>query len=218
MNFDLSYLAHIAPALLRGAVVTIEITILGTLLAAVLGLFLAMLNRSRFAVVRHASAAVVLFVRNTPLLIQLFFLYYVMPQFGVALPALFVGVVALGIHYASYMAEVYRAGIAAVPRGQWEAAHALNMSRPMMWRRVILPQALPPVIPPLGNYAIAMFKETPLLATIGILEMMGMGLAEAARSYRYYEPLTMVGILFLIFSLISAVLVRLLENKFANRT
>lgn len=218
MNFDLAYLAQIAPALLRGAVVTVQITILGTLLAAVLGLVLAMLNRSRFAVVRHASAAVVLFVRNTPLLIQLFFLYYVMPQFGVALPALFVGVVALGIHYASYMAEVYRAGIAAVPRGQWEAAHALNMSRPMMWRRVILPQALPPVIPPLGNYAIAMFKETPLLATIGILEMMGMGLAEAARSYRYYEPLTMVGILFLIFSLISAVLVRLLENKFANRT
>lgn len=218
MSFNLDYLANIAPLLLRGALVTVQITALGTLLAALVGLGLAMLNRSRFAPVRYATTSVVLFVRNTPLLIQLFFLYYVMPQFGVALPALFVGVVALGIHYASYMAEVYRAGIAAVPRGQWEAAHALNMSRSLAWRRVILPQALPPVIPPLGNYAIAMFKETPLLATIGILEMMGMALAEAARSYRYYEPLTMVGILFLIFSLISAVIVRLLESKFANRT
>jgi polar amino acid transport system permease protein len=198
--------------------VTVQVTIMGTILAAILGLGVAMLNRSRFAPVRFVTQAVVLFVRNTPLLIQLFFLYYVLPLFGVSMSAIFTGVVALGVHYAAYMSEVYRAGIAAVPRGQWEAAHALNMTRTQTWRRVILPQAVPPIIPPLGNYAIAMFKETPILATIGILEMMGMGLAEAARSYRYYEPLTLVGILFLIFSLVSAVAIRLLEKKFVHKS
>jgi polar amino acid transport system permease protein len=218
VNFDLNYLAKITPALLQGAIVTVQVTIMGTILAAILGLGVAMLNRSRFAPVRFVTQAVVLFVRNTPLLIQLFFLYYVLPLFGVSMSAIFTGVVALGVHYAAYMSEVYRAGIAAVPRGQWEAAHALNMTRAQTWRRVILPQAVPPIIPPLGNYAIAMFKETPILATIGILEMMGMGLAEAARSYRYYEPLTLVGILFLIFSLVSAVAIRLLEKKFVHKS
>jgi len=218
VNFDLNYLAKITPALLQGAIVTVQVTIMGTILAAILGLGVAMLNRSRLAAVRYVTQVVVLFVRNTPLLIQLFFLYYVLPLFGISMSAIFTGVVALGVHYASYMSEVYRAGIAAVPRGQWEAAHALNMTRARTWHRVILPQAIPPIIPPLGNYAIAMFKETPLLATIGILEMMGMGLAEAARSYRYYEPLTLVGILFLIFSLVSAVSIRFLEKKFAEKS
>ncbi|MBM2712929.1 ectoine/hydroxyectoine ABC transporter permease subunit EhuD [Mesorhizobium caraganae] len=217
MNFDLTYLLQIAPLLLKGAVVTVQATVLGTLLAAVLGLLMAILTRSRLRIVRYATTAVVLFVRNTPLLIQLFFLFYILPQFGIALPTYLTGVIALGIHYAAYMSEVYRAGITAVPRGQWEAAHALNMPRALVWRRIILPQALPPIIPPLGNYAIAMFKDTPVLATIGILEMLGVALAEANRSYRYYEPLTMVGILFLIFSLFSAVAVRLLEKRYAAR-
>lgn len=217
MNFDLAYMTEITPLLLKGAVVTIQATVLGTLLAAILGLGLAILNRSRFRLVRHATTAAMLFVRNTPLLIQLFFLFYILPQYGIALPAFLTGTIALGIHYSTYMAEVYRAGIAAVPRGQWEAAYALNMSRPQMWRRVILPQAIPPIIPALGNYAVSMMKETPLLATVGILELLGMALFEAARTYRYYEPLTMVGIIFLIFSLVSAVIIRMLEKRFAAR-
>ncbi len=217
MNFDLSYMMQITPLLLKGATVTIQATVLGTLLAAVLGLGLAILNRSRFRLVRHATTAIMLFVRNTPLLIQLFFLFYILPQYGISLPAFLTGTIALGIHYSTYMAEVYRAGIGAVPRGQWEAAYALNMSRPQMWIRAILPQAVPPIIPALGNYAVSMMKETPLLATVGILELLGMALFEAARTYRYYEPLTMVGIIFLIFSLISAVMIRMLEKRFATR-
>ncbi|MBN9058710.1 MAG: ABC transporter permease subunit, partial [Rhizobiales bacterium] len=99
----------------------------------------------------------------------------------------------------------------------WEAAYALNMTRRQMWLRVVLPQAIPPIIPALGNYTVSMLKETPLLATVGILELLGMALFEAARTYRYYEPLTLVGIIFLIFSLISAVLIRMLEKRFATR-
>ncbi|MCX5569962.1 ectoine/hydroxyectoine ABC transporter permease subunit EhuD [Kaistia nematophila] len=217
MIFDLSYMLQITPLLLKGAVVTLQATVLGTLLAAILGLGLAILNRSRFRLVRHATTAVMMFVRNTPLLIQLFFLFYVLPQYGIALPAFVTGTIALGIHYSTYMAEVYRAGIAAVPRGQWEAAYALNMTRRQMWLRVVLPQAIPPIIPALGNYTVSMLKETPLLATVGILELLGMALFEAARTYRYYEPLTLVGIIFLIFSLISAVLIRMLEKRFATR-
>ncbi|MCB1486316.1 MAG: ectoine/hydroxyectoine ABC transporter permease subunit EhuD [Bauldia sp.] len=217
MIFDLSYLFQIVPLILKGAIVTLEATVLGTILAAVLGLLFALLVRSRFAALRYVTTGVILFIRNTPLLIQIFFLFYILPQYGIAMPAFLTGTVAIGLHYATYMSEVYRAGIAAVPRGQWEAAFALNMSQPQIWRRVILPQAIPPVIPALGNYAIAMFKETPLLATIGILEMLGMALAEAAKTYRYYEPLTLVGIVFLIFSLLSSIGVRYLEKRFAVR-
>ncbi len=217
MIFDPAYLLQIAPLILQGAIVTLEATLFGTVLAAVLGLLFALLVRSRLALVRHAATAAILFIRNTPLLIQIFFLFYILPQYGISMPAFLTGTVAIGVHYATYMSEVYRAGIAAVPRGQWEAAFALNMSKAQIWRRIILPQAIPPVIPALGNYAIAMFKETPLLATVGILEVLGMALAEAANTYRYYEPLTLVGIVFLVFSLVSSLGVRYLEKRFAVR-
>lgn len=217
MNFDMGYMLAIAPLLLRGALVTIEVTILGTVLAAFLGLLLAIVNRSTITWVRAVARSIILFIRNTPLLIQLFFLFYVLPQYGVAIPPFMTGVIALGIHYATYMAEVYRAGIAAVPRGQWEAAHALGMVRSKTWVRIILPQALPPIIPVLGNYAVAMLKDTPILATVGILELLGTALSEAANTYRYYEPLTLVGIVFLIFSLASAFIIHILEKRFAIR-
>ena len=128
---------------------------------------------------------------------QLFFLFYILPGYGLTLDALTTGVLALGLHYSSYTAEVYRSGIQGVPRGQWEAATALNFSPVQTWRRVILPQAIPPVIPALGNYLIGMFKDTPLLATITVLELLGTALTEAGRTFRYLEPITLVGLIFL---------------------
>src|SRR5690606_29780824 len=106
------------------------------------------------------------------LLIQLYFLYYVLPTTGIVLSPMVTGVIGLGLHYSSYTAEVYRAGINAVPRGQWEAARSLHLNRWQTYRHVILPQAIPPMIPVLGNYLIAMFKDTPLLSAITIVEML----------------------------------------------
>ena len=213
MNFDYAYALDILPQLLLGAVITLEATIGGMILAMILGLVLALMQMAPYRALEWPARGFVSFVRGTPLLIQLYFLFYVLPLYGMVFDPLLTGVLGLGIHYATYLSEVYRAGIQAVPRGQWEASTALNLSRVDMWRRIILPQAVPPMIPVFGNYLIAMFKDTPLLATITVLELLGTAQAEAAWSYRYFEPYTIVGLIFLILSLPSAWLVQKLEAR-----
>jgi polar amino acid transport system permease protein len=157
------------------------------------------------------------FIRSTPLLVQLYFLFFVLPDTGIRLSALTTGVLALGLHYSAYTAEVYRAGIEGVPREQWEAALALNMKPWHTWFAVILPQALPPVIPAMGNYLVAMFKDTPMLAAITVMELLQTAKLIGAESFRYLEPLTLVGLLFLAISLLSSRLIHALEARFASR-
>jgi polar amino acid transport system permease protein len=161
---------------------------------------------------RWTVGGVVEFIRSTPLLIQIFFLYYVMPEFGLTMSAMLTGVVALGLHYGTYCSEVYRAGLANVPKGQWEASIALNLSTWTTFKNVILPQAIPPVVPALGNYLVALFKETPLLSVIAVMELMQTAKILGSESFRYVEPITLVGAFFLVFSLISSALIRRLER------
>lgn len=211
--FDWSFALEILPTLGSALVITIQATVLGMLVAATLGLVLAMLRRSRLRMVSLPTAFVIEFVRSTPLLVQMYFLFYVLPLTGAKMSPLTTGIVALGVHYATYCAEVYRAGIEAVPRGQWEAATALNMSR---WRTavgVVLPQAIPPVVPALGNYLVAMFKDTPLLSAITVVELLQQSKMIGAATFRYTEPLTLVGLLFLALSLVAAWGVRGLEAR-----
>src|SRR5690606_17318826 len=159
------------------------------------------------------TALLVEFVRSTPLLVQMYFLFYVLPASGVQLTPLATGILALGVHYAAYCAEVYRAGIEAVPRGQIEAATALNLSA---WRTatgVVLPQAIPPVVPALGNYLVAMFKDTPLLSAITVVELLQQSKIIGSTTFRYTEPLTLVGAMFLVLSLVAAWGVRRLERR-----
>ncbi|MBM4407542.1 MAG: ectoine/hydroxyectoine ABC transporter permease subunit EhuD [Chloroflexi bacterium] len=217
MTFDVDYAIRILPTLLNATVVTFQATIWGMTFAVVGGLVLAILRMSRFRPVSATAGFYIEFIRSTPLLTQLFFLFYILPLYGLALSAFVTGVLALGLHYSSYTAEVYRAGITGVPRGQWEAATTLNLGPLQTWRLIILPQAIPPVIPALGNYLVSMFKDTPLLATITVLELLGTALTEAGLSFRYLEPITIVGAIFLALSLPSALLVRGLERRFATR-
>jgi polar amino acid transport system permease protein len=214
--FDLDYTLGLLPILAKGLIVTVQASLLGMALALVLGLLLAIARRSRLRPLAWASAGWIEFVRSTPLLIQLYFLYYVLPEIGLGMPALVTGVLALGLHYSCYCAEVYRAGIEAVPRGQWEAARALGLRGPRLWSVVILPQALPPQLPALGNYLIAMFKDTPLLSAITVMELLQVARISAAEQFRYLEPLTLVGLAFLLLSLVAAQGVRLLEARYAN--
>jgi polar amino acid transport system permease protein len=216
MTFDFDYAASILPILLRGTLITLLATFGGMALALVGGLALAVARLSPSVALRAISGAYVDFVRGTPLLIQLFFLFYVLPKFGMALPPLMTGVLALGLNYSAYTAEVYRAGILAVPSGQWEAAIAINLSSFRTWTRIILPQAIPPMIPALGNYALGMYKETPLLVTITVQELLGAALAQASNSFRFIEPLTLVGAIFLAISYPAALLVRRLERRFGQ--
>jgi polar amino acid transport system permease protein len=216
MLWDWNYALEILPDLLRAAVITIEATLLGFVLAAALGLVLAILRMLGPLTAGPASVFVEV-VRSTPLLVQIFFLYFVLPKFGVSLDAFTAGVLALGVHYATYCSEVYRAGIESIPRGQWEAATALNLSLPTTFRDIILPQAIPPVVPALGNYLVALFKETPLLSAIAVLELMQTAKIMGSETFRYTEPITMVGLLFLIMSLVSAALIRRVERLFRWR-
>ncbi|HEY7765659.1 MAG TPA: ectoine/hydroxyectoine ABC transporter permease subunit EhuD, partial [Aestuariivirgaceae bacterium] len=155
-------------------------------------------------------------IRSTPLLIQIFFIYFVLPNFGIVLDAFAAGVLAIGIHYAAYCSEVYRAGFDNVHRGQWEAAVALNLGSWTTFRDIILPQAIPPIIPALGNYLVALFKETPLLSAIAVLELMQTAKIIGSETFRYTEPITLVGLFFLAMSLISAMGIRVVEG-FINR-
>ena len=203
----------ILPMLLRGMVVTIQATLLGMGIALVLGLVFALLKMVPLKIIAWPVNFILEFVRNTPLLVQLYFLYFVLPDFGIVLPAFLTGAIALGIQYSAYTAEVYRAGLQAVEQGQHEAAIALNLPGWLAFRDVIIPQAIPRILPALGNYLISMLKDTPLLSTVTVLEMMGVANIIGDRTFRYFVPLTMVGGLFLALSLFSAWLVRILERR-----
>jgi polar amino acid transport system permease protein len=216
-DWDWEYTWRILPDLLDGLWVTVQATFFGIILAMVLGLVFALLRRSEIRAISWPAAWVVEFIRSTPLLVQLFMLFYVLPKYGIRMDAFTTGVVALGIHYGSYTSEVYRSGIEGVPRGQWEASTALNLSTVTTWTRVVLPQAIPVVIPALGNYLIAMFKEVPLLATITVLDVLGEGRAACTRSFQCVEPYTMVGVLFLAISIPASVFVRQLEVRLARQ-
>jgi polar amino acid transport system permease protein len=211
MFWDWEYTWEIVPVLAEASIVTIEATVLGFILAATVGLLLAILRMSPTRWISLPAAGFIEFVRSTPLLIQIFFIYFVLPEFGITLGALTAGVLALGLHYGSYCSEVYRAGLENIPRGQWEASIALNLSPYHTFRDIIIPQAVPPVVPALGNYFVALFKETPLLSAIAVLELMQTAKILGSETFRYTEPITLVGLYFLLFSLIAAALVRRLE-------
>jgi polar amino acid transport system permease protein len=150
-------------------------------------------------------------------LVQLYIFFYVLPRYGVRIPPFTLGVLALGLHYGTYTSEVYRAGIDAIEHGQWDAARALNFSARWTWTRIILPQAIPPMVPALGNYLIGIFKETPQLIAITVVELLTTALAIGTRTFRYLEPITMVGILFFLISYPSSLLVQRLEARYARQ-
>jgi polar amino acid transport system permease protein len=212
MFWDWAFTWEILPLLARASLITIEATILGFLIAGILGLFFAIGRLFGPKWLSIPLTGVIEVIRSTPLLIQIFFIYFVFPEVGVSLDAMTAGVLALGIHYATYCSEVYRAGLINIARGQWEASTALNLPTFKTFRDVIIPQAIPPVVPALGNYLVALFKETPLLSAIAVMELMQTAKIIGSENFRYTEPITLVGIIFLLFSLIAAGLIKLVEG------
>jgi polar amino acid transport system permease protein len=217
MEWDWAFVWMILPTLGEGVIVTIEATLMGTIVAMLAGLALAIARRSSNKLISRPAGFFAEFVRGTPLLVQLYFLFYILPDLGILLPPLLAGVIGLGLHYATYTAEVYRTGIDNIPRGQWEAAKAINLDARQTWIHIIIPQAIPPMIPALANYFVAMFKETPLLAAITVLELMNQARSLANYYYKYVEPMTLVGLFFLAVSIPSVIGLRYLERRFRQR-
>lgn len=216
MIWDWSYFLEVIPPLLGGLVVTVEATLLGMVVGLILGLVFALAKRSRRRSVSLPVTLLIEGLRSMPLLILLYALFYVLPYVHVVLPALVVGFGGLGLYYSSYIAEVYRAGIEGVPRGQWEAARVLGLPGYRRWRAVILPQAIPAVLPALGNQMVAMFKDTSVLSTVTVLELVAAARNEVALSYRYLEPFTLVAILYFVVSYLSSIGIHQLERRLAR--
>ncbi|MFD6952728.1 ectoine/hydroxyectoine ABC transporter permease subunit EhuD [Nocardiopsis sp. TSRI0078] len=210
MMWDFQWTLQILPDLMDGLAVTVQITVLGYLIALVLGLLIAIVRRAPFVgAVLHAAME---FVRTTPLLIQVVFVFLLAPAY---ISPMTVGIVVIGVHYAAYTAEVYRSGIEGVAKGQWEAARALSLPARRTWGAIVLPQAIRKVIPALGNYLIATFKDTPLLIAIGVGELLTEAQQIGSASFRVVEVYTVVGFLFLLVSIPSAILLRRLERRYA---
>jgi polar amino acid transport system permease protein len=213
MVWNWNYTIEVFPILLKTLWITISATLVAFIVAAILGLVFALARRSKIKVISYVSYWVIEFIRITPPLVQLFFIFYVLPHWGIQLTPFVAGVLGLGIHYSTYLSEVYRSGIDSVDQGQWEAATSLNFSPLQKWRIVILPQAIRPVIPMMGNYLITLFKETPLLSSITVIELLGRAKILGSESLRYLELITLVGLFFLIISYTASLLVKWIESR-----
>lgn len=191
--------------------VTLLVTVVGTIIAAVLGLIIAVLIRQLPRPLSWLVTWIANFIRMTPIVVQLLVVFYGL----VWLEPIIIALIVYGVHYSTYMSEVYRAGIDSVPTGQWEATTALSMPAGRTWRRVVIPQALRSTVPSLGNYAISMFKDTPFLIAISVMEMVTTALEIGGFTYRYIETITIAGLIFLVASYFTAVLVNQLEKRLA---
>ena len=213
----LAYAISILPILGIGLIVTLEATICGFAIAMVVGLLFALLRRANSRLITWPVGLIVEFLRDTPLLIQLFFLFYVLPDFGIVLPAFLTGALALGLQYSAYTSEVFRAGLDAIGRGQWEAATALNLSRAQTYRDVVIPQAIPRIVPALGNYLVSMLKDTPVLSVITVVDMLNLANLIGDRTFEYLVPLSMVGLIFLILTIGCSALIHVIERVLPKR-
>ena len=215
MTWDNDFALSILPDLLAGLWVTIKITLLSFALSLAIGLVVAVIRYLKIPVVSKLLTFYVVFVRGTPLLVQLYLVYYVLPEYGVTLSTFMTGVIVLGVNYSAYTAEVYRAGIEGVPPGQWEAATALSLPAGRTWSKVVLPQAVKPVIAVLGNYLIQMFKDSAILFAITVVELMRVANTIGSREFRYLEPFTIAAMLYLVVSYTSSLAVKRLERRYA---
>lgn len=217
LQWKWEFVGDITPRLIEATGNTLIAAGAGYAIALVLGLFLALVQRTRYRPLTFVVREVVEFIRSTPLILQIFFIFYVGPQFGIRLSPWMSGMIAIGLHYSCYLSEVYRGGIESVAKGQWEAAVALNMTTVQKYRRVIIPQAIPPALAGMGNYLVGIFKDTPMLSVIGVAELIHTANAIGSENYRFLEPYTMVGIIFLVISLPAAGLIWLFEGYIRRR-
>ncbi|WP_338828629.1 amino acid ABC transporter permease [Bradyrhizobium sp. 27S5] len=204
------------PILLQGVWLTIVVTIGSLLLSTALGLVWALMRVSGIRILTGLSAGLINVIRGIPIIVLLFYIYFVMPDFGIALSALQAAIIGLGIAYSAYQAENFRAGIEAIDKGQIEAAQTIGMGWWLTMRRVVLPQAVRIILPPYGNIMIMMLKDSSQASTITVAELALQGKLIASSTFKNTSVFTLVALMYLTMSIPLILLVRHFENK-ANR-
>jgi His/Glu/Gln/Arg/opine family amino acid ABC transporter permease subunit len=213
MYFSITDMISFLPRLLQGAELTILVSLLSFGLAIIVGLLVGVARISRFWPLRALATPYVQFIRGTPLLLQLFFIYYVLPYGGLVLLPFTSAVWGLTLNYSAYMAEVFRGGILAIPKGQWEAGLSVGMSRRLLLRRIILPQALRIVVPAIGNFFVSIFKDSALVSVITMKDLMFTGEILAAATFRHFEIFAEVAVIYFAISYPAAKLVEYIEAR-----
>ncbi|WP_219469967.1 amino acid ABC transporter permease [Nonomuraea rhizosphaerae] len=216
MTWDWQYAWSIMPALLSGVRETFVVTLAAGALALGLGMLIAVAGWFAPGRVKLLVRGFVELARGLPILVLLFFAFYALPQYGVVLSPYTTGVLVLGVVYGAYCSEVYRGGIVSLPRGMWDACAALNLPRRTTWARVILPMVVRNSVGALGAYIIVIYKQTALLVTIGVPVLLTTAQTAGYASYRYLEPYTLAGVLYLLLNLPSMWMVRALERRVAR--
>ncbi len=220
MSLDLNFAPVFASsdALLAGTLVTIEITLCALILGCVLGLIIgiARMNPQRKAAYGIASAYVAI-IRGTPLLVQLFIWYYGLPRLGVMLPSFFCGVIGLGLYSAAYISEIVRGAITSIDRGQNEAARSLGMSAKQAMMKIILPQAVVRMLPPLGNEFIALIKNSALVSLITIHDVMQQGNTIISNTYRDLETYLVIAVIYFVLTSLTVMALRHFEKRHHQR-
>lgn len=214
MEFDFSFALSTVPAILGAIGMTLLVAVVSCFGASALGFCLEIVRRMG-GFVGLLVRFLIDFIRATPVLVWLYCLYFILPFYGVRLSALTVGVVGLSLYYSGYLAEVFKAGIDAIAKGQQEAARALGIGRFDTVVFVIAPQMLRNIAAPMGNYFVSILKATPYLAVLAVPEMLGAAFDIASDTYRYAEPLTVAGIIFLALALAISQGVKWLEKRLA---
>lgn len=219
--WDWSTLFDVLPIIFEAMWLTLGLTIGAYLFSLVFGAVWTTIRRvATFKPLRWLVTFLLNFIRSTPPLVQLFFIFFAWPQIpyvGMTLHPITAAIIGLGLHFSTYISEIYRSGIESVPKEQWEAATALNFTRRQKWTKIVLPQAIPPTIPMLGNYLIIMFKEIPLTSAIGVAGMLVVAKSYGAQNFEFIEPLTLVAFFFLVLSYPSSLLISRLERKMNRR-
>jgi His/Glu/Gln/Arg/opine family amino acid ABC transporter permease subunit len=217
MDFEFSQLVEAMPLLLKGALITLQVTLIGALLGIGVGLILTFMRMSGLKVLTLIARFYISLIRGTPLLVQIFFIYYALPGLlGIDLPAFIAGVLALSLNSGAFVTEIIRGGISAIPRGQVEAAKALGLGRAVIWGRIILPQVFVKILPPLTNEFTMLVKASPLLSVITVVELTRTAQQIMIVTYRPVEVMLAAAVLYFIICFMLSSLTRRLEAK--NRT
>jgi polar amino acid transport system permease protein len=215
-RFSSDFLNEYGWAILGGIPLTIGVSICAIVFATMFAIIGALGRLSRRAPIYAAATLYVSMVRGTPLVVQVFFVYSALPQFGIVLPAFIAGVFALSFNYGAYMTEIFRAGIQAIPRGQTEAAAALGMTERDTMRRVVLPQAIRIVIPAIGNEFIAMIKDSALVSFVGLTELFWRAKTYGSQTFQNFTALMMAALLYWIMTIVFSLAQERLEKRMAE--
>ena len=217
MNRFLAQSAEFLPILLMGVKLTILVTVGSLAVSTVLGLIWALMRVSGIRALAAISRTIINIIRGIPIIVQLFYIYFVLPDFGITLSALQAAIIGLGIAYSAYQAENFRAGIEAIDHGQVEAAQSIGMGWALMMRRVILPQAVRIVLPPYGNTMIMMLKDSSQASTITVAELALQGKLIASATFQNSTVFTLVALLYLTMSIPLIIIVGWLEKRFGRK-